>query len=373
MFNARVIEPHEISERSDHPSAGDRDALRASIVGTSASLREVWTQVEAFAQTDVSILLTGESGTGKDLFAREIHRRSHRSRGPFIEVDCASIPESLIEAELFGHEKGAFTDAKEARKGKFELASGGTIFLDELGNLSVAVQAKLLRIVQERSFRRLGGATLVRADVRIVSATNLDLWAAMERHAFRSDLFYRLAELHIRVPPLRERPEDLQALIAHFVDHYNFAFGKNVLGASAVTLALLERHGWSGNVRELKNVVRAGTLLATTMIEPEHLPAYFHQGAGYALPVPASGGAVSEMVAGGLAAGAVERYGVRIPWGARHAGLDLKALHQQVRRDLDRYILHSLRMAGLNKTQISRYLGLDYKVLLDKFKELGVA
>lgn len=347
--------------------------VQSSVVGDSPAMREVWSQVEPFAATDVSILLTGESGTGKDLIARAIHRLSERSRGPFIEVDCASIPESLIEAELFGHEKGAFTDAKEARKGKFELASGGTIFLDELGNLSPTVQAKLLRIVQERCFRRLGGETLVRADVRIVSATNVDLRAAMQREAFRSDLYYRLAELHVRLPALRERAGDLPLLFDHFVHHYAANFRREHPCVSPATRVALGRYGWPGNVRELKNVARASMLRAHDVIEPHHLPPYVLRLGSGSSECARDAGADAVPVVEALEAGGVERYGILIPWGTRAGGLDLKALHQQIRRDLDRHVLASLRKAGLNKRQMSRYLSLDYKVLLEKLKELGVA
>lgn len=339
---------------------------RCSIVGTSKAIQDVWRQIETFAPTDISILLTGESGTGKELFARAIHDLSQRRRGPFIEVDCASFPENLIEAELFGHERGAFTDAKEARKGKFELASGGTLFLDELSNLSLAVQAKLLRVVQERSFRRLGGSELVEVDVRIVGATNLDLSAAIERQAFRADLYYRLAEMAIVLPALRDRAGDIPLLLEHFVEDYNRTFKKRVQGAAAATMALIERHSWPGNVRELRNVARAGMVLAQDVIEPSHLPGYFPRGAGC---LQLRRGTSFDP----FADGAVDDYRVLIPWGGRDRGLDLKALHQDFRRNIDRHILMVLRNAGLNKTQISRYLGLDYKVLLEKFRELGLA
>jgi DNA-binding NtrC family response regulator len=341
--------------------------VRSSIVGSSSALEELWRQIEIFAPTDISVLLLGESGVGKELFARAIHNLSNRADGPFIELDCASLPASLIESELFGHEKGAFTDAREMRKGKFELADGGTLFLDELGNLSPDVQAKLLRVVQERTFRRLGGATLVEVDIRIIAATNLDLRAAIERQAFRSDLYFRLAELLLTIPPLRERSGDVELLVHHFLEEYGRAFHKSVSGVSVEAMTLLKSYEWPGNVRELRNAVRVATLMLQDRLEPRHLPGYFPRPAA---PIPA---AQTPAEFDPFAPGAAEDVSIRLEWAPREIGLDLKELNRQARHQLERHIFTVLTTkCGLNKTQISRYLGIDYKILLQKFKDVGL-
>ncbi|MCY7362060.1 MAG: sigma-54 dependent transcriptional regulator, partial [Ignavibacteria bacterium] len=207
-------------------------------------------------------LIQGESGTGKEVIACMIHKSGDRSQKPFIEVDCGAIPESLIESELFGHEKGAFTDAKNEKQGKFELANEGTIFLDEITNLSDANQIKLLRVLQEKKITRVGGKREINLDIRIIAATNIKLSDAVNNQRFRSDLYYRLNEFHIELPPLRERKEDINLFIKHFINDSNNELNKNVTGVSSEVEKKLINHTWFGNVRELRNVIRRAVLLS---------------------------------------------------------------------------------------------------------------
>jgi DNA-binding NtrC family response regulator len=241
-------------------------------VGDSPEIKEVWAQISRYALPDVSILLSGESGTGKELFARVIHAQSKRSSRQFVALDCATLPETLVESELFGHERGAFTGATEQRTGKFELSHGGTIFLDEIGNLPINFQAKLLRVVQERYIERLGGQKSIAVDVRIVSATNLSLEKAIERGVFREDLYHRLAQVMIHIPPLRERRGDIEKLTHYFIELFNARFGRSIQGISDSALNLICEYRWPGNVRELENVICASLLAADDVINVESLP-----------------------------------------------------------------------------------------------------
>ena len=234
------------------------------IVGTSAALRAVLAQVAKVAPTDSTVLITGETGTGKELIARAIHKRSRRSARSFVSVNCAAIPVSLIASELFGHEKGAFTGAIQQRIGRFEQAEGGTIFLDEVGDLPAETQVSLLRVIQEREFERLGGRRPIRADVRIIAATNRDLRTAVKAGAFRSDLFYRLNVFPIEMPALRERREDIPLLVQYFVSRFARNVGKRFATIDAKSLALLQAYPWPGNIRELQNVLERAVIVAET-------------------------------------------------------------------------------------------------------------
>jgi two-component system, NtrC family, nitrogen regulation response regulator NtrX len=228
---------------------------RSRITGQSTAIESLRAQIERAAPTNATVLINGENGTGKELVARMIHHQSRRSNRPMIEVNCAAIPEELIESELFGHEKGAFTGATERRKGKFDLANGGTLFLDEIGDMSLKTQAKILRIIQEQIFERVGGATHIRVDVRIVAATNKDLQKEIEGGRFRQDLFYRLNVIPLQVPSLRERLEDIPLLVTDFIREYAFesTIGRKTI--SSAVLSLLQQYSWPGNVRELRNFV----------------------------------------------------------------------------------------------------------------------
>lgn len=232
------------------------------IVGESPALKTVMQQVDRVAPTNTTVLILGETGTGKELIARAIHARSRRAAGPFIKVNCAAIPASLIATELFGHEKGAFTGALQRRLGRFEAANGGTIFLDEVGELPLETQIALLRVLQEREVERVGSSHPVPVDVRIVAATNRDLKAAISAGTFRHDVFYRLNVFPIRVPSLRERKSDIPQLVEHLVERYSRNAGKRFNDISAATLHLLQGHDWPGNVRELQNVIERAVILA---------------------------------------------------------------------------------------------------------------
>lgn len=245
-----------------------------NIIGQSGRMQEVFRAMEKIIDSNVTVLIQGESGTGKELIARAIHYQSKtRAANPFVAVNCSALPESLLESELFGHEKGAFTGAAGKRIGKFEVANGGTIFLDEIGLMSQMTQAKLLRVLQEREFERVGGNELVKVDVRVISATNIDLEDAVKNGDFREDLFYRISVFPIRLPSLRDRKEDIPLLAAHFLEKYSKQEGKNIEGIAPDALELLMSYNWPGNVRELENAMERATLLATTdEITPKDLP-----------------------------------------------------------------------------------------------------
>jgi transcriptional regulator with PAS, ATPase and Fis domain len=245
--------------RSSRPESYSWD----QIIGSSPAVSRVKSLLSKVAAIPVStVLLAGESGTGKDLMAKTIHYNSPRAARPFQHVTCSALPETLLESELFGHERGAFTDAKQQKMGLFEQADGGTVFLDEIGEVKPALQVKLLRFLEEKEFRRLGGTADIRVDVRVISATNRNLASAMREGGFRQDLFYRLSVLPVRIAPLRERRGDVPLLTRHFIDVFNRAFGKNVQSVAPEAMARLESHSWPGNVRELKNLVERAMLLS---------------------------------------------------------------------------------------------------------------
>lgn len=242
----------------------DRSSMFEEIVGTSPALQAVLSDVSKVAQTDSTVLITGETGTGKELIARAIHKRSRRSTRAFISVNCAAVPRDLIASELFGHEKGAFTGALQRRLGRFELAEGGTIFLDEVGELPVETQIALLHVLQEREFERVGGGLPIRADVRVIAATNRDLQSAITGGAFRSDLFYRLNVFPIDIPPLRDRKEDIPMLVNYFVDRFAREAGKKIRSMNKKTLERLQSYSWPGNIRELQNVIERSVIVCET-------------------------------------------------------------------------------------------------------------
>jgi formate hydrogenlyase transcriptional activator len=244
----------------------DKVSMFEEIVGTSAALKSVLSRISKVAPSDSTVLIMGETGTGKELVARAIHRRSNRASRGFVSVNCAAIPRDLIASELFGHEKGAFTGATQQRLGRFELASGGTLFLDEVGELPSETQIALLRVLQEHEFERVGGTRPIRADVRVIAATNRDLQAAISAGSFRSDLFYRLNVFPIEIPSLRERREDIPLLVEYFIDRYAQKAGKNIKRVNKKTLELLQSYPWPGNIRELQNVIERSVILCETEI-----------------------------------------------------------------------------------------------------------
>jgi PAS domain S-box-containing protein len=242
----------------------DKASMFEEIVGTSRSLKAVLSRIAKVGPTDSTVLITGETGTGKELIARAVHKRSQRSGRPFVSVNCAALPPTLVSSELFGHEKGAFTGATQRRLGRFEMADGGTIFLDEVGELLPDTQAALLRVLQEREFERVGGGQPIRVDVRVIAATNRDLNTAVANGTFRQDLLYRLNVFPIEVPPLRERKDDILMLVEYFVQRYANRAGKNILSIDQTTLDLLQSYDWPGNIRELQNVIERSIILSST-------------------------------------------------------------------------------------------------------------
>ncbi|MBI3635360.1 MAG: sigma-54-dependent Fis family transcriptional regulator [Candidatus Rokubacteria bacterium] len=260
------------------------------LVGSSRAMQDIMRQLEQAGPTDATVLVTGESGTGKELVARTVHELSPRASAPFVAINCAAIPESLLESEIFGHEKGAFTGAQERRTGCFELAHGGTLFLDEVAEMDPAVQAKFLRVLQEGRLRRVGGRNEIRVDVRIVAATNQDPIKAIEAGALREDLYYRLNVFQIALPPLRDRMDDIPDLIQAVLEDLNERHGRSVRGLSEAAMALLRQHAWPGNVRELRNAIeRAVIVCAGDLIEVDHLSALRPQGAVATTPAAADG------------------------------------------------------------------------------------
>ncbi len=245
-----------------------------NIVGQGRHMSTILDMMDKIAKSEAAtVLVQGESGTGKELVAKWIHYKSNRAEKPFIAINCAAVPATLLESELFGHEKGAFTDAKNTKKGLFELADGGTVFLDEIGDMEMGMQAKLLRFLEDRTFRRIGGSKVIPVDVRIISATNKDLLKAIEAKEFRNDLYYRLQVIPVYLPSLRERREDIPVLAQHFIDTYNREFGKSVKGLSPAAEKLLVDYPWPGNIRELKNVLERAIILGNEeTLSVDHLP-----------------------------------------------------------------------------------------------------
>lgn len=314
------------------------------LLGASLPMKQVFQQLGQIAETDASVLITGPSGTGKELVARAIHKKSRRATGPFVGVNCAALAESLMESELFGHAKGAFTDARADRKGLFVQAEKGTLFLDEIGDFPLAMQAKLLRALEERIVRPVGGDQEVPFDVRLITATNRDLESAVADERFREDLFFRINVIQIELPPLRARGTDILLLAQHFIEQYSASSGKPLKGMLSAVAEKLLKYSWPGNVRELRNVIeravaltRADQLSGELMVEdlPEKIRDYKSSQV-----VLVSGNDPSE----------------------------LRPL-EEVERD---YILNVLAMVGRNKTQASRILGLDRKTLYRKLQEYGV-
>ena len=272
----RMVEAdrHKLTEENEHlrDELRDRYAFR-NIIGNSAPIQQVYEQVAQVARTNTTVLIRGESGTGKEMIAHAIHYNSPRAKKPFIKVSAAALPESLIESELFGYERGAFTGAQAAKKGRFELAEGGTLFLDEIGDLNPSTQVKLLRVLQEREIERLGGTTSIKINVRLIAATHQPLETLMEEGRFRADLYYRLAVFTIFAPPLRERKPDIMLLADHFVEKYAREHGKRIRRVSTPAIDMLTSYHWPGNVRELENTIERSVLVCDGgVIHGHHLP-----------------------------------------------------------------------------------------------------
>ena len=272
LLTERALEAQRLTQEVARLRTGLMEVKEFSaLIGRHPRMQEVYKTIGRIAGSDVTVLLRGESGTGKELVARAIHHYSRRSGRAFVAVSCAAIPATLLESEMFGHERGAFTDAKERRLGKFELAHGGTLYLDEIGDMPVELQTKLLRALQERTIERVGGQESIRVDVRVIAATNRDLEAAMRQGSFREDLYYRLNVVTLNLPPLRDRRRDVPLLVEHFLAKYAEEIGER--GMAPYALDRLVGHDWPGNVRELENVIQRAMVLAQNgVILPEHLP-----------------------------------------------------------------------------------------------------
>jgi Nif-specific regulatory protein len=296
--------------------------IEHNMVGESPAMRDVFQFISRAAPRDATVLITGESGTGKELVARAIHRNSPRANKPFVAINCAAIADTLLESELFGHEKGAFTGAAAQKKGKLESAEGGTVFLDEIGELAPLLQAKLLRVLQEREFERVGGTRTIKLDIRLVAATNRDLKAAAQAGTFREDLFYRLNVVSVRMPPLRERRDDIPLLASYFASKYGEKLNRRITGIAPKTRACLVRYDWPGNVRELENAIERAVVLGSgDVILPEDLPDSILEEAPSAGEEPAT------------------------------------ALHDALREAKKQIILQAVERAGGNYTEAARGLG----------------
>jgi Nif-specific regulatory protein len=272
QFRFRDPEKRRDENRNDLNQSG-RIAPGSVIIGTGNAMRRVYEMLAQVAPSDATVLITGESGTGKELVAAELHRLSKRVQAPLVKINCAALPESIIESELFGHERGAFTGAVNQRKGRFEMANSGTIFLDEIGELPPQIQVKLLRVLQERELERVGGTTTIKVDVRLIAATNRNLEAEVKASRFREDLYYRLNVFPLHIPPLRERKSDIILLADHFAEKYAAKNSKLIRRISTPAIDLLTSYSWPGNVRELENCIERAVILSTdTVIHSYNLP-----------------------------------------------------------------------------------------------------
>ena len=333
------------------PPAGPQGRFR--IIGESAPMMKVYDVIERVADTPSTVLITGESGTGKELIARALHDHSRREKQPYIAVHCAAIPPNLIESELFGYEKGAFTGAVTSKPGRFELADQGTLFLDEIGEVPLSMQVKLLRALQEQQFERVGGIKTLSVDVRVVAATNRDLKKEIEAGNFREDLYYRLNVVHVHLPPLRERTSDVPLLLEHFLKRFNERLKRDVVGFSRAALDQLAKHPWRGNIRELENVVERCMLFCDgTEIDVEHLPPEITE----ATPIVSLGESIT--------AEAVT---------APDSNVGLKDAVREATAKLEKeLIVRALAQTGGNVTHTARLLKISRKSLQTKMKELGL-
>jgi DNA-binding NtrC family response regulator len=343
---ARAVERNQLRSRIDELKRQGQGSSLAERMGGSPAIGQVIQQVSQVAESNFTVLVQGETGTGKELVARAIHQLSPRRQAPFVAVDCGAIPETLVESELFGHERGAFTGAQAKREGHFQLAKGGTLFLDEIGNIPLATQAKLLRALEQREVHPLGSARAVAVDARIIAATNSELEEGVKAGRFRADLYYRLSEFTITLPPLRSRREDITHLAQRFLDEVSMELRRPVRGISDEAMQALLRHDWPGNVRELKNVVRKAALLASDMVTAEHIPAL-----NTSMPIPTRS--------------APEPGGAEL---SLREVAELAAV--QAERDV---IRHALGATKGNKSQAARLLRTDYTTLHAKMKRYGIS
>ena len=344
----RALAERELKRKMSELSSRLQENLPLrEVMGPSDAVARLISEMNRVAKSDFAVVIIGETGSGKEVVARAIHRASLRAKGPFIPVDCGAIPETLLESELFGHEKGAFTGAEVQKPGKFELAEGGTIFLDEISNMPLGSQAKLLRVLQEKKVYRVGGTKAITVNVRVLVASHQSLLDLSAAQAFREDLYYRLSEFTIQVPSLRERKEDIPYLAKRFLDNANVELKKYVKGFSESALNVLFNYNWPGNVRQLRSTIRRAALLADDVIEEKHWDL---------VRAPVPGMAFTPKVEGE-------------PW----KGLSLREIVQQSTTAVEREVLvHVLKVTGGNKAKAARLLKIDYKTIHEKVKKLGI-
>jgi two-component system nitrogen regulation response regulator GlnG len=349
----------EVAQRMREPAvlpeaAPDAD-VEGAIVGSCPAMREVYKAIGRVAAQDVPVLITGDSGTGKELVARAIYQHGARARAPFLALNCAAIPEQLLESELFGHEKGAFTGADRRRIGKFEQCSGGTLFLDEVGDMPPALQAKLLRVLQEQAFERVGGNETIRTDVRLIAATHRDLKAWSDAGKFRPDLYYRLGVFTIPLPPLRERGDDLPRLVRHFVRRFSRDLGRDVQEVAPEALERLREYSWPGNIRELQSALKQALLRASgTVLLPTFLPDLSGKPDESAAAAPGAELGLEGFLRGRL-------------------GPEARDLYAEAHRQVDRVLLaRVLEYTGGNQYQAARLLGIARQTLRQKLRDLGL-
>jgi len=349
----KAARAHDLERQNLHAPA---EATGSPLVGASPAMKAIHEMVARVADSPSTILITGESGTGKGLIAQELHRLSSRREKALIKVNCAAIPKDLVESELFGYEKGAFTGAVGSKPGRFELADGGTLFLDEIGEIPGEIQVKLLRALQESEFERVGGIRTLRVDVRLIAATNRDLKALIAEGRFREDLFYRLAVVPMELPPLRDRREDIPVLVAHFIEKFNRRLGKKVDGVDPEAMQLLQSYGWPGNIRELENLMERSVLFADgPIVEASQLPDGLRE--------KAPGAPVQVASVGPLAAAAV----------TSPAGASMKEIVRQAQAELERELIaRALEETGGNVTRAAKRLQISRKSLQVKMKDLGL-
>ncbi|HSN81934.1 MAG TPA: sigma-54 dependent transcriptional regulator [Polyangiales bacterium] len=350
-FRTVVSKAARTSELSrKHVSGDPNERGRYRIIGQSPPMRGVYDVIEKVADTPSTVLITGESGTGKELIARALHQNSTRAKKPFVSVNCAAIPPDLLESELFGYERGAFTGAVTSKPGRFELADGGTLFLDEIAEIPVSMQVKLLRALQEQQFERVGGIKTITVDIRLVTATNRDLKARIADGEFREDLYYRLNVVHVHLPPLRDRPSDIPLLVDHFVRKFNAKLSRVVTGFEDPAMGQLLRYGWPGNIRELENVVERCMIFAEDgKVGAQHLPAEIRE----------ADGDLEASILGGI--------------DATPGQTGLKEAIREATLKLERaFIGRALDQTGGNVTHTARLLKISRKSLQNKMKELGL-
>lgn len=341
---------------SESIDLGTTTTSGAAIIGNSRIMQEVYKDIGRVSATPITVLIRGETGTGKELVARAIYQHSDRSSKPFIAVNCAAIPDTLLESELFGHEKGAFTGAQTRRIGRFEQAQGGVLFLDEVGDLDANVQVKLLRVLQERTIQRLGGKDLIPVDVRIIAATHCDLDAAMREHTFREDLYYRLSVVTIHLPPLRQRIEDIPALVQYFAGKHGREMVFSTVSFQAEAISFLQEQSWPGNVRELENTVRQALLQAqgytVSLDHVKQVYARSHRSEAVTL-------------------GTVEAYIDQLL--SRASKGEVENVHAQLLEHMENILIErAIRMANGNQSQVARWLGVSRLRVREKLKQLGL-